>query len=33
MSPTNKWDKERLRQLQLGREEQDGIIRSIKGKK
>ncbi|MDQ6862555.1 MAG: hypothetical protein M3044_01905 [Thermoproteota archaeon] len=34
MSPTSKRDKERLRQLQLRREEeQDGIIKSIKGKK
>ena len=31
MSSTNKRDKERLRQLQLRREEQDRIIRIIKG--
>src|ERR1700693_4220664 len=31
MQPTNKRDKERLRQLQLRREEQDRIIRIIKG--
>jgi hypothetical protein len=30
-SPTNKRDKERLRQLQLRREEQDRIIKVIKG--
>jgi uncharacterized Zn finger protein (UPF0148 family) len=30
MSPTNKRDKERLRQLQLREEEQDRIIRIIK---
>jgi len=30
-SPTNKRDKERLRQLQLRTEEQDRIIRIIKG--
>jgi hypothetical protein len=33
MSPTNKRDKERLRQLQPRREEQDSIIRIIKGTK
>jgi hypothetical protein len=33
MSPTNKRDKERLRQLQPRREEQDRIIRIIKGTK
>ncbi|MFZ0897363.1 MAG: hypothetical protein WAZ77_22900 [Candidatus Nitrosopolaris sp.] len=33
MSSTNKRDKERLRQLQLRREEQDRIIRIIKGDK
>jgi hypothetical protein len=34
VSPTNRRDKERLRQLQLRREEeQDRIIRIIKGKK
>jgi hypothetical protein len=33
MSPTSKRDKERLRQLQLRREEQDRIIRIIKGDK
>jgi len=33
MSPTSKRDKERLRQLQLRREEQDRIIRIIKGTK
>jgi hypothetical protein len=33
MSPTSKSDKERLRQLQLRREEQDRIIRIIKGTK
>src|SRR5712691_3992375 len=33
MSPTNKRDKERLRQLQLREEEQDRIIRIIKGTK
>ncbi|MGB7954913.1 MAG: hypothetical protein WCF23_13120 [Candidatus Nitrosopolaris sp.] len=32
-SPTDKRDKERLRQLQLRREEQDRIIRIIKGDK
>ncbi len=31
MSPTNKKDKERLRQLKLREEEQDRIIRIIKG--
>jgi uncharacterized Zn finger protein (UPF0148 family) len=31
MSPTSKKDKERLRQIQLRREEQDRIIRIIKG--
>jgi hypothetical protein len=31
MSPTNKRDKEKLRQSQLRREEQDRIIRIIKG--
>jgi hypothetical protein len=31
MSPTSKRDKERLRQLQLRREEQDRIIRIING--
>jgi hypothetical protein len=31
MSPTNKRDKERLRQLKLRRDEQDRIIRIIKG--
>jgi hypothetical protein len=31
MSPTNKRDKERLRELQLRREGQDRIIRIIKG--
>jgi len=31
MSPTNKRDKERLRQLKLREEEQDRIIRIIKG--
>jgi uncharacterized Zn finger protein (UPF0148 family) len=31
MSPTSKRDKERLRQLKLREEEQDGIIRAIKG--
>jgi hypothetical protein len=31
MSPTSKLDKERLRQIQLRREEQDRIIRIIKG--
>jgi hypothetical protein len=31
MSPTSKRDKERLRQIQLRREEQDRIIRIIKG--
>jgi hypothetical protein len=31
MSPTNKREKEKLRQLQLRREEQDRIIRIIKG--
>jgi len=30
-SPTNKRDKEKLRQLQLRREDQDRIIRIIKG--
>jgi hypothetical protein len=30
-SPTNKRDKERLRQLKLRREEEDRIIRIIKG--
>ena len=33
MSPTSKRDKERLRQLQLREEEQDRIIRIIKGTK
>jgi hypothetical protein len=33
MPPTSKRDKERLRQLQLRREEQDRIIRITKGKK
>jgi hypothetical protein len=33
MVPINKRDKERLRQLQLGREEQDRIIRILKGTK
>jgi uncharacterized Zn finger protein (UPF0148 family) len=33
MSPTSKRDKEKLRQLQLRREEQDRIIRTIKGTK
>jgi hypothetical protein len=33
MSPTSKRDKERLRQLQLRREEQDRTIRIIKGLK
>jgi hypothetical protein len=33
MSPTNKRDKERLRQLKLREEEQDKIIRIIKGTK
>jgi hypothetical protein len=32
MSPTSKRDKERLRQLKLRRDEQDRIIRIIKGK-
>jgi len=31
MSPTSKRDKERLRQLRLRREEQDRMIRIIKG--
>jgi hypothetical protein len=31
MSPTNKRDKERLRQSRLRKEEQDRIIRIIKG--
>jgi len=31
MSPTSKKDKEKLRQIQLGKEEQDRIIRMIKG--
>jgi hypothetical protein len=31
VSPTSKRDKEKLRQLQLRREEQDRIIRIIKG--
>jgi hypothetical protein len=31
MSPTSKRDKERLRQLKFRREEQDRIIRIIKG--
>jgi len=31
MSPTSKRDKERLRQIQHRREEQDRIIRIIKG--
>jgi len=31
MSPTSKRDKERLRQIQLRREEQDTMIRIIKG--
>jgi hypothetical protein len=31
MSPTSKRDKERLRQLQLRREEQDRTIRIING--
>jgi len=31
MSPTSKRDKERLRQIQLRREEQDRMIRVIKG--
>ena len=31
VSPTNKRDKERLRQLKLRKEEQDRIIRIIKG--
>jgi hypothetical protein len=31
MSPTSKRDKDRLRQLQLRREEEDRIIRIIKG--
>ncbi|HMH10476.1 MAG TPA: hypothetical protein VK553_07180 [Candidatus Nitrosopolaris rasttigaisensis] len=33
MSPTNRRDKEKLRQSQLRREEQDRIIRIIKGTK
>jgi hypothetical protein len=33
MSPTNKRDKERRRQLKLREEEQDRIIRAIKGTK
>jgi hypothetical protein len=33
VSPTNQRDKERLRQLQLKREEQDKIIRIMKGTK
>jgi len=33
MSPTSKRDKERLRQLKLRIEEEDRIIRIIKGKK
>jgi hypothetical protein len=33
MSPTNKMDKERLRQLKLREEKQDRIIRIIKGTK
>jgi hypothetical protein len=33
VSPTNKRDKERLRQLKLRREEQDRIIRIIEGLK
>jgi hypothetical protein len=33
MSPTNRMDKERLRQSQLRREEKDRIIRIIKGTK
>jgi hypothetical protein len=33
MSPTNKRDKERLRQSRLREEEQDRIIRIIKGTK
>jgi hypothetical protein len=32
MSPTSKRDNERLRQLKLRRDEQDRIIRIIKGK-
>jgi hypothetical protein len=31
MSPTNKRDNERLRQIQLRRKEQDRIIRIIEG--
>jgi len=31
MSPTSKKDKEKLKQIQLGKEEQDRIIRMIKG--
>jgi hypothetical protein len=31
MSPTGKRDKEKLRQLQLRREEEDRVIRIIKG--
>jgi hypothetical protein len=31
MSPTSKRDKERLRQIRLKREEEDRIIRIIKG--
>jgi hypothetical protein len=31
VSPTNKRDKERLRQLQLRKQEQDRIFRIIKG--
>jgi hypothetical protein len=33
MSPTNKRDKKRWRQLQLRRDEEDRIIRIIKGTK
>jgi hypothetical protein len=33
MSPTSKRDKERLRQLKLRREEQDSLLRIIKGTK
>lgn len=33
MSPTNKLDKQKLRQLQLREEEQDRMIRIIKGDK
>ena len=32
-SPTSKRDKERLKQIQLRREEQDRIIRNMKGTK